>query len=591
MNGQKATGKQRASRIPLDYYKKGDPLTHRKAFWTRIALLATAVWFLIVFPASFIPGLDRSPVGLDRYSHGAVCRVHQAIGHECSACHVNFPMLSGRVDLADAEKGGRSTFAGDLKCAECHLGVPKKGDSQVEALLAVHHPTLKVSMTPNCGTCHKDHKGVNHDLKRVADANCTSCHKTISASIESTAKYAREPIQNVTSFHGDHPEFRSLKRDPSTIKFNHKYHTVEGIVLTKEGKPFTVGEMEESGLKTRLLSGADRPRGLRSTDAVRLVCADCHTPENRDDRAWEGNAPVADVSKKTDIRDAFAKRRGNRQWDAAEGVLEPPHKPGAYMAPVNYDRHCAACHKISLGDRGVALPHPGQLVRSTGKAFDLNDYLDTQVLTHLKAPPRGIDVPFTLPGLRPPDTGPIRRPTLLAPLLGGKEDVQQQASLRQAARHLLFSGHRACGECHTSAAGIDLSESTEKIAYHAIPKVWLKHAKFDHSQHNEARGMNCNDCHSQAFGGQDYKEVLAASMLPRKGAEEVMMPQKKDCLKCHSPTPDPQYASRGLAAKFDCTECHTYHQGVPSGGNQRAGASPDRRREQLDDVLLRLMKK
>ena len=35
---------------------------------------------------------------------------------------------------------------------------------------------LKESMTPNCGTCHADHKGVDHDLKRVADVHCTTCH-------------------------------------------------------------------------------------------------------------------------------------------------------------------------------------------------------------------------------------------------------------------------------------------------------------------------------------------------------------------------------------------------------------------------------
>src|SRR5437016_7195311 len=107
MNGQRPTGKHRASRIPLDYYKHGDPMTRRKAFWTRLAVIVTLVWFVLVIPASFIPGLDRTPIGPDRYSHGGVCRAHQAIGHECSACHVNFPMLGGRVDLTEAEKGGR----------------------------------------------------------------------------------------------------------------------------------------------------------------------------------------------------------------------------------------------------------------------------------------------------------------------------------------------------------------------------------------------------------------------------------------------------------------------------------------------------
>src|SRR5262249_36854417 len=156
-------------------------------------------------------------------------------------------------------------------------------------------------------TCHRDHKGMDHDLKRVADVHCTTCHKDLPASIEGTPKYVRQQIQNVSSFQGDHPEFRSLNRDPGKIKFNHKYHTTEGIILTAGGKPFPVAELADGPQKTALLA-----RGQKPNDAVLLTCADCHTPETRDDRAWRGDAPVAGVNHKDFSREAFLHRRAAR---------------------------------------------------------------------------------------------------------------------------------------------------------------------------------------------------------------------------------------------------------------------------------------
>src|SRR5262249_34949219 len=144
MNGLPSSGKQRASRIPLDYYKHGDDVTRRKGFWTRLVLGLTVVWCLLLIPALVLPAAKSTPVGLQRFSHGQVCRVHANIGHECSACHVSFPMLGARDPVADVLPGARSTFVGDKKCLECHLGDERKG--KFDGYLAVHHANMKVEM-------------------------------------------------------------------------------------------------------------------------------------------------------------------------------------------------------------------------------------------------------------------------------------------------------------------------------------------------------------------------------------------------------------------------------------------------------------
>src|SRR6476659_9828009 len=108
MNGLPTSGKHRASRIPLDYYKHGDQLSRRKRFWTRLVLLLTIVWCLLLIPAAYmLTTTKNSPVGLQRYSHGQVCRAHATIGHECSACHVDFPMVGARDPIKDVLGGAR----------------------------------------------------------------------------------------------------------------------------------------------------------------------------------------------------------------------------------------------------------------------------------------------------------------------------------------------------------------------------------------------------------------------------------------------------------------------------------------------------
>jgi hypothetical protein len=127
----------------------------------------------------------------------------------------------------------------------------------------------------------------------------------------------------------------------------------------------------------------------------------------------------------------------------------------------------------------------------------------------------------------------------------------------------LLEGKKNCGECHISADGTDLSVSTRTIARPEIPNVWFKHARFDHGQH-DSRGITCVECHQQAYAYDknqvwDQKGVQTAYAMTRKGAEEVMLPGISNCVQCHSPNP----SRPELAAKHDCTECHTYHNGLP----------------------------
>jgi hypothetical protein len=541
------TGKQRASRIPLDYYKHPDRMVRTKRFLTWGAGLLTIVWIA----TAFFPTGVRS-LGDTRFSHGPVATAHQPIDSDCAACHVNFAVFaSGKP------------FKGDQKCQQCHY----EGD------LATHHASQKVEMTSNCGGCHSDHHGRDWNLNRVVDRDCTNCHKDLKASMaEGTARYDNE----VTSFAEKHPAFRDLgKDDPGKLKFNHKYHMTPGIVLTEGGKPFTLANLPEGSQRERY-----RQPGQKDTDAVKLECASCHTPEARDEIGKEGRPnPTEDRAGWEKAVQEYFRAKLERRGNAGHNLL-PPRKPGAYMAPIVYENHCAACHPLDF-DPATKQQAPHRLQPDKLKTF-LTDYYKENQST-ASAPTRPTTL-LPLPGKR--SGGPVATPS-----------VQERVD---GALRLLLEGKRACGECHLAEGGGSVNLYTKNIDVPKngaggkdkaplIPEIWLKHARFDHSAHT-SRGINCIECHKDAYPNKDpavnEREVLDSSAMLRQGAEKVMIGNIKECRQCHSPKPEPKFSDAGLQARFDCAECHTYHNGKAGLGNA-AGAFHGQPRRELEAWLRR----
>src|SRR5438046_302865 len=214
-------GKQRASRIPLDYYKHHDPLVR----WKRLLAWGLAAFTVIWISSAFLFG-DKGLLGQRRFSHGAVAVAHKPIENDCAACHADFGVLASKESV-------------DSKCQTCHLESPRD----------VHH-NQKPEMTPNCGRCHSDHHGLDFNLVRTSDRDCIVCHKDLPASMDGSPKYAAK----ISSFSDDHPEFKLLRekeKDPGKLKFNHKYHLTEGIVLAQGGKVLTVGDIASGEQRDR----------------------------------------------------------------------------------------------------------------------------------------------------------------------------------------------------------------------------------------------------------------------------------------------------------------------------------------------------
>ncbi len=230
------TGKQRAARIPLDYFKKPDRLLRWKMGLSVLALVLTFGWLasgLSFGGPRFLAENDR---GRLRYSHGPVARVHATWDAKCDACHAPFASING-------EEWSRKIGlrAGDTteRCATCHA--------------VADHSNNMSEPEQNCASCHRDHRGRDASLVRLDDSDCTKCHSNLTAHRKSAGAVA----DKVSAFPSDHPPFRLSQSlaGQSGIKFNHALHLSPRLAQLK---------LE------------NRPRN--SEPGAVLACASCHRP-------------------------------------------------------------------------------------------------------------------------------------------------------------------------------------------------------------------------------------------------------------------------------------------------------------------------
>ncbi len=480
--------KQRAARIPLDYFRRKS-LLERGKVWLAIAAAVLAAGY-VAWGA--VGGGDFQR----RYSPGPLSAVHAMWESRCDACHQSFVPTS-----ADAWRG--EPHASNQLCQACHQG-------------AVHSANQIAAEVGSCASCHREHQGRDADLIHMADATCTTCHANMAAHLQAGAKPVEPPLHDVTDFVTGHPDFRSTKRSGSEIKFSHSRHMRPGLT-------FGLGP-----LLLKDLSPADRERYRRSgqtdTEFVKLDCASCHQLD-----AGANTAAADDL---------------------------PVRPAGDYMLPVRFDVHCKACHQLSYVGRmkvsesasevprfetvkpGEAIPHgwSGEALRRyVEQVLDMRfiQGADRDLLTN----------PLGDAGKQPLENWrlPNRRPKTETP--PGTIGDYLKDELQAAVKNMELQ----CVECHTMAQPPESLE-VQKVNSHP---AWFAMAKFDHAAH---RAVSCISCHAGAQPAELPQEPTALKTLD----SNVMIPDRAVCLECHSPTGGSGPAAKG-GARFDCVECHDYH--------------------------------
>jgi hypothetical protein len=382
---------------------------------------------------------------------------HVYSGGRVSTAHA---VLSTHCDACHVKEAGRSSAkATNNGCESCHDG-------------PIHHANQ--AFTPNCSSCHQEHQG-RLQLAATRDVSCIQCHANLHATGGATPFSER-----ITSFDGDHPEFAtalSPNSDPSTIKFNHAVH-----------------------LKHNLRA----PNGL-----VDLDCQDCHQSAASDAKWKYGAIAVNDTA-----GGSFASLQ---HAEIVQKSLPPSMDyKRAYMSPIAYAQHCAACHGLQFDPRfRESAPHDTPEV--------VHAFLVQKFQQYIPSHPAELRVAAPVPERDLP-----QKPLPVAFVLL----TQQQWVTRRVSESEELLWRKTCAECHALRfAKIFQFPAVE--ASNITPR-WFKHAEFNHDTH---KLLICTDCHSRAKTSQETSDVL--------------LPGIQNCQKCHR--------GGSTSAQSRCSECHAYH--------------------------------
>jgi hypothetical protein len=513
------TGKQRASGIPLDYFRHRNSLDRGKLILAAVVAAVTAGWL----SAGSLSGRRAATW----YSPGPVTAAHAMWENDCSACHVSFTPIAG--DAAAASLIGDKA-AIDAKCQACH-NISTKSNS------LGHHASKDPAMLA-CSSCHFEHRGRTETLVRIADASCTNCHADIAAHRERPSLLP-QPMQNVSQFDAEHhPEFRSITADPRKLKFNaaaHHLHVTPGLAVDGQHQPvMTVG----------MLGAADKERyelpGQKDADLVQLSCGSCHQPSGTELGAGTGRAkraPRWPVPPSASVLSSVPVPPG----EAAVTSASMKSTGGAYMQSIVFENQCRACHPLTVtpgedSKSGVntATDVVAHRLQPVQLATEVRRYWEDR---YLHDHPKQLERDLPLPS----------HPKEL-------EDEKASRWIDDQVTGSLNHLRTVCSKCHEYDKADAILPPVLPVH---VPQPWFEHANFNHSAHHyvtdatTGRTLDCRDCHAAAYPGEQVAHTASTVSGP-------MVPGRETCIRCHGPREDASEPPRG-GARFDCVECHRFH--------------------------------
>jgi hypothetical protein len=472
------TGKQRAARIPLDYFKRPHRLERWKLGLTVLALVATVVWTA----SGFLGGAQAQKT----FSRGPVASVHAAWDANCNACHVDFtPMNKDHFLTPVLGKSANHEAAADQKCKSCHAG-------------PVHHANQLAASTPSCGGCHREHQGRDFSLVRLPDSDCTSCHRNPSAhSIDAAKLRFSKPV---TAFNGDHPEFSLPKQDPGKLKFNHKLHLTAGQEVG-----FTLGRIADP--ERAPYADASWQKQKENSALVQLDCRSCHQLDS------EATARAAGAY--------FLPIAYENHCKACHPLTFDPKVKGPDKQPL------AVPHRLQPDDVNKFL---------WGAYADYytknNPDLDERIKQWLKeATPDNANA-RPLPGKLGQEEKQAR--SAIQQLTNPTEAFLYRVEVGRAQSYLQ-TGKTSCGECHHFE---QTPTGSRRVVPTDVNEVWFQHARFNHASH---RAVDCRACHANASDSTTQADVLIPGIAncrqchapPGHANGQATGGVRHDCTECH----------------------------------------------------------
>jgi len=359
-----------------------------------------------------------------------------------------------------------------------------------------------------CEVCHRDVQGKStldaHSRWHEFSDSCIRCH---AAPAHSDMLKAEDQSRDCSSCHHDHNG-----RDFSLVRLSddHCVRCHENLKENMVGEPHY--ENRITGFATDhppLKSLQKRTSTLKFSHVQHMTPGMVLAPGAANARLKDGEPEQLDCA-------------SCHTLDTTPGT----RAAGQYFQPIKFEQHCARCHPTEVpptvrSDFNITntlkLPH--------GKAgAELQTILKEQFAADLLA--RHAPVHPTLV------TETMRAASLLS------LEADRDAATKQATDWLARIG---CAKCHD---GAKTDDNGLVIAKTAIPTIWMKDAKFDHTAH---RAMDCRGCHPGP-----YEKITGTSRPTEREAPNFLSDSLQSCQSCHSPQGQVRHA---------CTDCHGFHNG------------------------------
>ena len=427
-----------------------------------------------------------------------VSSAHQMFAEDCAACH----RQQGTPLLRLLSVDDRLPSVTDADCRRCHAQTTRD-----------HHSRQSTVVVRSCVDCHREHGG-HAKLVNLSDANCTQCH----AKLQTTDGQHRFTPE-VMSFE-EHPQFKVWRGDDAAVAAkmrsdhavdpgSHQLLQIAAALEASEAAPARWTDKTPLRFNHRLHlaeQGVLVPPS-ESSDALRRVlnCYDCHQPDSS----------------------------------------------GAYMVPINYEQHCATCHKLEFSGKialpGRPLPHQNVEI--------VEGMLRERLLNFAERHPEELTEPLGESPSRLPQRSDKPEPSTQA-----KWDFVE-TELGAARQEVFQNAKQGCRLCHQLAKRVDATSAKQsewEVVPPRIPDRWFPHSRFDHRRHRE---ISCERCHDPQFeqredrGHKDERGQYSA--LNSAQTSDLLLPRVETCQQCHGSKTESSIHASG--AKSDCVLCHHYH--------------------------------
>lgn len=527
------SSRELSSRVDIRVHTRPNPV--RRATWW-LALWA-GVGSLMWLSLNFVQGQNEI------YQAGSVSSPHRLFENNCSACHSTWAPLQRLVGFRDDIHSVTNE-----RCETCHR-------------VAEHHANqVPAHKEISCAACHQEHEG-SEMLIRPSNRHCIACHSDLKAGHGDTVHSSETFAKRVAQFddpHG-HPDFaltRLMTNDASASNVGEKHPARK--VLEHFLRP---GENEERW--------QDRSR-IRFNHAAHLKSE------------YDANGKL--------IFGLIGKDRKFTDLSKSCEVCHEPDHERRFMKPIRFEQHCRECHPLLFdNDRypGQSVPHESpDVVRGF-----LTELYTLQSLTRNESTER--ETRKTDEAAAPIQPIPGHRDFQRLTKEQAKvvlDEVAKAEVSAQKHRHALF-GYEASGGCRychqvepiaetkpTSVAAVSVADW--RIVPPNIPDRWLLAGEFHHESH---RLLSCTACHSDIGTSKSTGDVNLPSIAVCRACHSERPADWLDGISSATPTATASTMSSKTpslkellsqskhGARFDCVECHRYHDPAKEKLNGRFG--------------------